>query len=56
MNAPAKPATGMVLKLRKNGIRFAPRAAEATVITRSLAAGEVSEQSLARWIRDRSPS
>jgi death on curing protein len=38
-----------------NGIDFAPRPEAATVMILSLAAGEVSEQSLARWIRDNWP-
>lgn len=41
----------MMLFLRKNGVRFAPDPAQATKIILSLAAGEVSEESLARWIR-----
>ena len=41
--------------LRKNGVRFAPEQAHATTIILSLAAGEVSEESLARWIRDNWP-
>ena len=41
--------------LRKNGVRFAPDPAEATAMVMSLAAGEVSEESLARWIRDNWP-
>lgn len=35
-----------------NGIDFVVPAAEAAAIILSLAAGEVSEQSLTRWIRD----
>lgn len=46
----------MMLFLRKNGIRFAPPQAEATRIVLDLAAGLVSEESFARWIRDRWPS
>lgn len=42
----------MMVFLRKNGVAFSPDPAEATIIMLSLAAGEVSEQSLARWIRD----
>src|SRR5713226_383055 len=38
--------------LRKNGVRFAPIQSHATAMMMSLAAGEVSEESLARWIRD----
>lgn len=46
---------GMMTFLRKNGVRFAPDQAHATRIIMSLAAGEVSEDSLARWIRDNWP-
>ena len=46
----------MVAFLRKNNVRFAPDQAHATAIILSLAAGEVSEQSLARWIRDNWPT
>lgn len=42
----------MMTFLWKNGVRFAPDQAQATKIIMSLAAGEVSEESLARWIRD----
>jgi death on curing protein len=45
----------MVAFLRKNGVRFAPEQAHATSIMMSLAAGEVSEESLTRWIRDNWP-
>ena len=45
----------MMVFLRKNGIHFAPDQAQATAITLALAAGEVSEQSLARWIADNLP-
>jgi death-on-curing protein len=45
----------MVAFLRKNGVRFSPDQAQATAIIMSLAAGEVSEESLARWIRDNWP-
>lgn len=44
----------LMLFLRKNGLWFSPPQAEATRMMLSLAAGEVSEESLARWIRDRS--
>ncbi|MGL4240875.1 MAG: type II toxin-antitoxin system death-on-curing family toxin [Beijerinckiaceae bacterium] len=44
-----------VLFMRRNGIQFAPPQAEATAIILALAAGQVSEESLARWIRDRWP-
>jgi death on curing protein len=45
----------MMTFLRKNGVRFAPEPAHATSIIMSLAAGEVSEESLARWIRNNWP-
>jgi death-on-curing protein len=45
----------MVVFLRKNDVRFAPDQAHATAIMISLAAGEVSGRSLARWIRDNWP-
>jgi len=45
----------MVIFLRKNGVCFAPDPAPATKITLALAAGEVSEPSLARWIGDNLP-
>jgi death-on-curing protein len=45
----------MVVFLRKNDVRFAPDQAHATAMMMSLAAGEVSEQSLARWLRDNWP-
>jgi death-on-curing protein len=38
--------------LRKNEVQFAPDQAQATAMMLSLAAGEVSEQSLARWIAE----
>jgi death-on-curing protein len=46
----------MMTFLHKNGVAFAPGQAEATKIILSLAAGEVSEESLARWIRDNWPA
>lgn len=45
----------MMTFLRKNEVRFAPDQVHATKIIMSLAAGEVSEESLARWIRDNWP-
>jgi death-on-curing protein len=45
----------MIVFLRANGIRFAPMPAHATAIILALAAGEVSEESLSRWIRDNWP-
>ena len=46
----------MVVFLRKNDVHFAPDQALATAMTMALAAGKVSEESLARWIRDNWPS
>ena len=46
----------MMVFLRKNGVAFAPDPAHATSIILSLAAGEVSEASLTRWIRDNWPA
>lgn len=46
----------MIVFLRGNDIPFAPDPAHATSIILSLAAGEVSEESLTRWIRDNWPS
>jgi death-on-curing protein len=45
----------MVTFLRKNDVAFKPDQAQATQMMLALAAGEVSEQSLARWIRDNWP-
>jgi death-on-curing protein len=45
----------MMVFLRKNGVHFEPDQALATKIILALAAGEVSEQSLARWIADNLP-
>lgn len=42
----------MMVFLHKNGVAFSPAPAEATAIILSLAAGEVSEESLTRWVRD----
>lgn len=42
----------MMVFLHKNGVAFSPDPAEATTIILSLAAGDVSEPSLVRWIRD----
>lgn len=38
-----------------NGIRFEPDEAEAVVMIRSLAAGEIDEDGLSRWIADNLP-
>ena len=43
----------MMVFLRRNGVRFAPSSAEATVAILALAAGELSEAALAAWIGDR---
>ncbi len=45
----------MMTFLRKNAVRFAPASAHATSIILALAAGEVSEESLTRWINDNWP-
>jgi death on curing protein len=45
----------MLVFLRKNGVKFAPDPAHSTAIMISLAAGEISEESLSRWIRDNWP-
>ncbi len=45
----------MMIFLIKNGVPFSPDPAQATKIILSLAAGEVSEESLIRWIRDNWP-
>ena len=42
----------MVGFLRLNGIRFEPESSEATPTILALAAGELDEDGLARWIRD----
>src|SRR5947209_7321204 len=41
----------MMTFLRRNGIAFAPDPAQATAMILALAAGQVSQQSLARWVR-----
>jgi death-on-curing protein len=46
----------MIVFLRSNDIAFAPEPARATAMILSLAAGEVSEESLTRWIRDNWPA
>jgi death-on-curing protein len=45
----------LVVFLRLNDVKFRPDPAEATAIILDLAAGEVSEESLARWITDNWP-
>lgn len=46
----------MMVFLRRNGVPFAPDPAQATAIILGLAAGEISEESLTRWIRDNWPA
>ncbi len=46
----------MMVFLLKNGVPFNPDPAQSTSIILSLAAGEVSEESLARWIKDNWPA
>jgi death-on-curing protein len=46
----------MMVFLRLNNVPFAPEPAHATAIILSLAAGEVSEEGLTRWIRDNWPA
>jgi death on curing protein len=45
----------MMVFLLKNGVVFGPEPAQSASIILSLAAGEVSEKSLTRWIRDNWP-
>jgi death on curing protein len=45
----------LMVFLRINGIAFAPAPPEATAIILELAAGNVGEEGLARWIRDNWP-
>ena len=45
----------MMTFLRMNDIAFKPKSAEATLIILDLASGAVTEESLARWIRDNWP-
>jgi death-on-curing protein len=46
----------MMTFLRRNGVAFAPDPAQSTAIILALAAGEVNEDGLTRWIRDNWPS
>lgn len=46
----------MMIFLDKNRVAFSPDPAQSTSIILSLAAGEVSEQSLTRWVRDNWPA
>jgi death-on-curing protein len=45
----------MMVFLRINEVAFAPKPPEATAIILALAAGEVEEEGLARWIKDNWP-
>lgn len=45
----------LIIFLRLNGIAFAPSEADAAAIILALAAGEVDEYGLTRWIRDNWP-
>lgn len=45
----------LIIVLRLNGIEFAPSEADAAAIILALAAGEVEEEGLTRWIRDNWP-
>jgi death on curing protein len=45
--------TALIVFLRFNGARFQPDYAEAIAAIVSLAAGELSEDALAQWVRDR---
>ena len=46
----------LIVFLRLNGIGFSPDSAEATAAMVALAAGEIEEAGLARWIRDKWPA
>lgn len=45
----------MMVFLLKNGVEFSPPPVEATAAMLALAAGEIEEEGLARWIRDNWP-
>jgi death-on-curing protein len=45
----------IILFLRRNGVPFAPHPAHATAMILEVAAGNVSEDGLTRWIRDNWP-
>jgi death on curing protein len=45
----------MTLFLRRNGVRFGPGQAHATAIMSALAASQIDEDGLTRWIRDNWP-
>ena len=46
----------MTVFLIKNGVAFSPSPADAAAIILGLAAGEVSEEGLTRWVRDNWPA
>ena len=46
----------MMTFLRRNGVAFSPDPAQSTAMILALAAGEVNEDGLTRWIRDNWPS
>jgi death-on-curing protein len=45
----------LMLFLRRNGVAFAPQPAHATAMILEVAAGNVSEEGLTRWLRDNWP-
>ena len=45
----------MMLFLRRNGVAFSPKPAEATSVIIEVAAGNISEEGLTRWLRDNWP-
>lgn len=45
----------IMLFLRRNGVPFAPDPAHATAMILEVAAGNISEEGLARWLRDNWP-
>jgi death-on-curing protein len=45
----------LIIFLRLNDVAFAPPPAQATAVMLSLAAGEIDEEGLSRWIRDNWP-
>ena len=46
----------MMVFLRVNGVGFVPDPAEAAAVIMALAAGEIDEAGLTRWIQDRWPA
>ena len=45
--------SALIVFLRLNAVNFAPNPAEATAAVIALASGEIDENGLARWVRDR---